>query len=202
MKFTKVSICVGGDALLIQDFGPTVPTAGIASNRAARFVCNRRKKKTNFGRTCRGRNTKADIPLPLPELPEIPSAAHAAGAASLPYQELSSSQVLSTARSLLKKTIQDKEAIIELTARVGDLSRNLKERVVLNESIAEEHSRELAEVATNNNARVKAIQDLHGNLVREKDRQLREMAAKLRADNKSTNIVSTKTSMSSLHIIT
>ena len=96
----------------------------------------------------------------------------------------------------MKKTIQDKEAIIELTGRVGDLSRNLKERDVLNESIAEEHSRALAEVATNNNARVKAIQDLHGNLVREKDRQLREMAAKLRADTKSTNIVSTKTSMS------
>ena len=52
-----------------------------------------------------------------------------------------------------------------MTARVGDLSRNLKERDVLNESIAEEHSRELAEVATNNNARVKAVQDYHANLV-------------------------------------
>ena len=202
MNITKVSIRVGGDAVLIRDFGSTVPTTGTASNAAVRFRCNRRKRKKNFCRTYHGRNTKSHIPLPLPEVPEIPSAAHAAGAASLPYEELSSSQVLSTARSLLKKTIQDKEAIIELTGRVGDLSRNLKERDVLNESIVEEHSRALAEVATNNNARVKAIQDLYGNLVGEKDRQLRDMAAKLRADNKSTNIISTKTSMSSLHIIT
>ena len=72
----------------------------------------------------------------------------------------------------------------------------------MNESIAEEHSRALAEVATNNNARVKAIQELHGNLVGEKYRQLREMAAKLRADNKSNNTVSAKTSVSLLHIIT
>ena len=91
MNVTKVSIRVGGDAVLIREFGSIAPTAGTASNAAVRFGMNSKRRKKKYCRTRRGKNSKSDTPLPLPEVPEIPSAAHATRAASLPYEELSSS---------------------------------------------------------------------------------------------------------------